>query len=104
MAFLVVAAVCFLPFVVLSPHGLGAMFSDQLDRPLQVESLGAAVLMAAEHLGLHRLATIDSHGAQALSGHGAGLAADLSTVFEVLGALAVWFFFGVVAAPMARRH
>jgi hypothetical protein len=85
--------VCFLPFAVLSPHGLRAMFSDQLDRPLQVESLGAAVLMAAEHLGLHPLATIDSHGAQALSGHGAGLAADLSTVLEVAAVLAVMIFF-----------
>ncbi len=93
VAFAVVAAACFLPFAVLAPHGLRAMFSDQLDRPLQVESLGAAVLMAAEHLGLHPLATIDSHGAQALSGHGAGLAADLSTVFEVIAALAVWIFF-----------
>ncbi len=93
VAFAVVAAMCFLPFAVLAPHGLRAMFSDQLDRPLQVESLGAAVLMAAEHLGLHPLATIDSHGAQALSGHGAGLAADLSTVFEVIAALAVWIFF-----------
>jgi hypothetical protein len=93
VAFVVAAAVCFLPFAVLAPHGLEAMFSDQLDRPLQVESLGAAVLMAAEHLGLHPLATIDSHGAQALSGHGAGLAADLSTVFEVVAALAVWIFF-----------
>ena len=75
----------------LAPHGLRAMFSDQLDRPLQVESLGAAVLMAAEHLGMRPLATIDSHGAQALSGHGAGLAADLSTVLEVIAAvLAVW--------------
>ena len=93
VAFVAVAAVCFLPFAVLAPHGLRAMFSDQLDRPLQVESLGAAILMAAEHLGLRPLTTIDSHGAQALSGHGAGLAADLSTVFEVIAALAVWIFF-----------
>jgi hypothetical protein len=93
VAFVIVAAACFLPFAVLAPHGLQTMFSDQLDRPLQVESLGAAVLMAAEHLGLHPLATIDSHGAQALSGRGAGLAADLSTVFEIAAALAVWIFF-----------
>ena len=71
-AFVVVAAACFLPFAILAPDGLRAMFADQLGRPLQVESLGAAVLMAAEHLGMRPLATIDSHGAQALSGHGAG--------------------------------
>ena len=32
-----------------------AMFADQLNRPLQVESLGAAVLMAAQHLGMRPL-------------------------------------------------
>ncbi|HEX4325110.1 MAG TPA: glycosyltransferase 87 family protein [Gaiellaceae bacterium] len=92
-AFVAVAAACFLPFAVLAPDGLRAMFSDQLDRPLQVESLGAAVIMAAEHLGLHPLATVTSHGAQALSGHGAGLAADLSTVLEVAAVVAIWVVF-----------
>ncbi len=92
-AFVAVAVVCFLPFAVLAPDGLRAMFSDQLDRPLQVESLGAAVIMAAEHLGLHPLTTVTSHGAQALSGHGAGLAADLSTVLEVAAVVAIWIVF-----------
>ena len=58
-AFVAVATACFLPFAIIAPDGLGAMFSDQLGRPLQVESLGAAVLMAAEHLGMRPLATID---------------------------------------------
>jgi hypothetical protein len=92
-AFVAVAAACFLPFAIIAPDGLGAMFSDQLGRPLQVESLGAAVLMAAEHLGMRPLATIDSHGAQALSGHGAGLAANLSTVLEIAAVVAVWIVF-----------
>jgi hypothetical protein len=92
-AFVVVAAVCFLPFAVLGPGGLRAMFAVQLDRPLQVESLGAAVLMAGEHLGMRPLATIGSHGGQALSGRGAGLAADLSTVLEIVSVLAVWVVF-----------
>jgi Glycosyltransferase family 87 len=92
-AFVGVAAACFLPFVILAPDGLRAMFADQLGRPLQVESLGAAVLMAAEHFGMRPLATIDSHGAQALSGHGAGLAANLSTVLEVVTVVAIWVLF-----------
>jgi hypothetical protein len=78
---------------VLAPDGLHAMFSDQFGRPLQVESIGAAVLMAAQHLGLHPLTTVTSHGAQALSGRGAGLAADLSTAGEVVSVLAVWIAF-----------
>src|SRR5438876_4909367 len=94
-AFVAVAAACFIPFAVLGPHGLRAMFTDQLDRPLQLESLGAAVLMAAQHVGMRPLATIDSHGAQALSGRGAGLAADLSTVFEVVTVVAIWIVFAL---------
>jgi uncharacterized membrane protein len=92
-AFLAVGAACFLPFAVLAPDGLHSMLSDQLSRPLQVESLGAAVLMAAQHLGMHPLATVSTHGAQALSGRGAGLAADLSTALELAGVLAVWILF-----------
>jgi hypothetical protein len=87
------AAACFVPFAVLAPDGLRAMFSDQLDRPLQVESLGAAVLIAAQHLGMRPLATVTTHGAQALSGRGAGLAADVSTVLEITAVLAVWIVF-----------
>jgi glycosyl transferase family 87 len=94
-AFVVVAAVCFLPFAVLAPSGLRGMFSDQLSRPLQVESLGAGVLMAGEHLGLRPLRTVNSHGAQALSGRGAGLAADLSTVLEIVAVIAVWWLYAV---------
>jgi glycosyl transferase family 87 len=92
-SFVVAAAACFLPFALLAPDGLRAMFSDQLGRPLQVESLGAAVLMALQHLGMRPLATIDSHGAQALSGRGAGLAADLSSALEIVAVLAVWIVF-----------
>ncbi|HZT85715.1 MAG TPA: glycosyltransferase family 87 protein [Gaiellaceae bacterium] len=97
-AFVAVAAACFVPFAILGPAGLRAMFADQLGRPLQVESLGAAVLMAAQRFGMAPLATVSSHGAQALSGRGAGLAATLSTVLEVTTVLAVWILFA------RRRH
>jgi len=89
-AAVVVAAACFIPFAVVAPGGLRASLSGQLDRPLQVESLGAAILMAAQHLGMRPLATITSHGAQALSGRGAGLAALLSTAAEIATVLGVW--------------
>jgi hypothetical protein len=91
--FVGVATACFLPFAILAPDGLRAMFADQLDRPLQVESLGAAVLMAAQHLGMRPLATVNSHGGQALSGDGAWLAAGLSTAVEITTVFAVWFVF-----------
>jgi Glycosyltransferase family 87 len=94
-AFLAAAALCFIPFAVIAPGGLHAMFSDQLGRPLQVESLGSAVLMAGQQVGMRPFTTVTSHGAQALSGRGAGLAADLSTVVEIVAVLAVWTVFGV---------
>jgi hypothetical protein len=98
VTFVVVAGACFVPFAVLAPHGLHAMLSDQLGRPLQVESLGSAVLMAAQHLGMRPLATVTTHGAQALSGRGAGLAADLSTALEIASVIAIWVAFA------RRRH
>jgi hypothetical protein len=103
VAFVAVAAACFLPFAVLAPHGLRAMFADQLDRPLQVESLGSAVLMAAQHLGMRPLSTIDSHGGQALSGRGAGLAADVSTVLEIAAVVAVWIVFARRRRPLGEQ-
>ena len=92
-AFAVVALACFLPFLALSPGGVAASLRSQLQRPLQVESLGAAVLMAAQHLGMRPPATIDAGGGQALSGRGAGLAADLSTALEVGAVVGVWAVF-----------
>jgi hypothetical protein len=101
-AFATVALACFLPFLIIAPHGVRAMFADQLDRPLQVESLGAAVLMAAQHLGMHPLHTVNSHGAQALTGRGTGLAADLLTVLEVATVVAIWVVFARRRSPDAE--
>ena len=98
-AFVLVAAACFVPFAILAPSGLRAMFADQLDRPLQVESLGAAVLMAAHHFGLRPFTTVSTHGAQALEGRGAGLAADLSTVLELTTVVAIWIVFARLRRP-----
>jgi hypothetical protein len=63
-----VLAVAFLPFLVLAPDGVAHSFGRQLSRPLQIESLGAALL-----LGLHHLAGLDvemrsGHGSQNLDG------------------------------------
>jgi hypothetical protein len=95
-AFVAVAAVCFLPFAVLAGNGLEASLRFQLDRPLQVESLGAAVLMAARHMGsTAALITVNDsrHAGQSLRGAGTGLAANLSTAFEVAAVLGVWIVF-----------
>ena len=49
-AFAVAALACVLPFLVLAPHGLLESFRSQAARGLQIESLGAQVVVAAHHV------------------------------------------------------
>ncbi len=81
----VVAAV-FLPFVVLAPHGMWASLHGQASRPLQIESLGAALFTTFGHPRV-----ISSHGSQNIAGHG-----GVATAFAIAqGAvlLALWIAF-----------
>ncbi len=97
-----VTAAAFLPFAILSPGGLGASLSGQLTRPLQVESLGSAVLIALHHVfGLH-LHSATSHGSQNLTGSAAGAVGVASTVLLVLTLLAVWVAFA--SRPVTERR
>jgi uncharacterized membrane protein len=81
---LVVAVV--LPFVVLAPHGLWRSVSGQFSRPLQVESLAAAVLTTFSHP--HVIAT---HGSLNLGGEGA--VAALTSVVELVVLAVLWVAF-----------
>ncbi|MDX6370853.1 MAG: hypothetical protein QOG93_2355 [Gaiellaceae bacterium] len=78
----VVAAV-FLPFVVLSPGGVWDSLYVQLSRPLQVESLGASLLLVGHHVFGFGLAGETSHGSQNLAGTAAGAFALASTLVQV---------------------
>ena len=81
-----VVAVIFLPFVVLSPHGVWASLHGQASRPLQIESLGASLLTTFDDPSV-----ISSHGSQNIAGHGAVAAAF--TVAQVVVLLALWIAF-----------
>ena len=71
-AWAVIAAACVVvPFLVLAPGGSWAALESQLDRPLQVESLGAALLVAAHHVANVPVAMVESHGSQNLAGDAA---------------------------------
>jgi glycosyl transferase family 87 len=52
VAVAVVVIVC-LPFLVLGPGGVRFSTTTQFERGLQMESLGASILMALDHLGLY---------------------------------------------------
>jgi uncharacterized membrane protein len=64
--FAAVALVIVLPFLILAPHGLIESFRSQAARGLQIESLGAQVLVAADHLGLYSV-TVAHHTKGAVS-------------------------------------
>lgn len=84
-----VAAVVFLPFVVLAPAGVGSSLSRQLGRPLQIESLGAAVLLVFHQLGMP-LGWNSSHGSQNLTGTVATVAAAVTGVVQTGVLLWLW--------------
>jgi Mannosyltransferase (PIG-M) len=90
-------AVVFLPFVVLAPGGVWHSVSIQLGRPLQVESLGAALLLVGHHVFGFGLAGETSHGSQNLDGAAADALGVASTVAQV--AVLVWIWVSFARQP-----
>ncbi len=81
-----VLAVAVVPFLVVAPHGLIDSVHGQASRPLQIESLGAALLTTFAHPHV-----VDSHGSQGLGGHGAFGA--LFVLAQAAALLALWIAF-----------
>jgi hypothetical protein len=90
-------ALIFLPFVVLAPGGVWHSVSVQLGRPLQVESLGAAVLLVAHHVFGFGLAGETSHGSQNVAGAAADALGIASTVVQI--AVLVWIWVSFARGP-----
>jgi Glycosyltransferase family 87 len=55
IAFLVAAGVLFLPFFLIAPGGVGFSFKTQIERHLQIETLGSSILLAGSKLGIHHV-------------------------------------------------
>src|SRR5439155_19896445 len=66
--FAAVLAFVILPFAILSPGGVADSLTQQLGRPLQIESLGSAILLAAHRLGAYQPTVVSTHGSQNLAG------------------------------------
>lgn len=100
----IVVAVCaavFLPFAAVAPGGLGHSFGVQLHRPLQLESLGAQILIALHNdagTTLHVFSTVS----QNLSGPGTHLAAVLSSIAQLVALLAAWALYA--RGPQTRER
>ena len=85
-----VLGVILLPFAVIAPEGLADSLGRQLGRPLQIESLGAAVLLAAHQAGIYDATVVSSHGSQNLDGPLPDVLAVVQSVLQALALLAVW--------------
>jgi uncharacterized membrane protein len=97
-----VVAAAWVPFLVLAPHGVWHSVWVQASRPLQVESLGAALLLGAHHaLGLG-LTMDSSHGSQNLTGAGPDTLAVVLSVLQLAALLTTWILFA--RGPATRER
>jgi uncharacterized membrane protein len=80
----------YLPFVILAPEGVADSVGRQLSRPLQIESLGSALLLAAHDLFGTGVEMHSSHGSQNLIGTSADVLAVALSIAQV--AVLVWLW------------
>jgi uncharacterized membrane protein len=95
-AFAAVSAVVVGPFLALAPDGLAESFRAQAARGLQVESLGASVLAAADRLGVYSATVVHRTGraiSYELTGSLPEVLAAVSSAAQVLAVLLVaWLY------------
>jgi hypothetical protein len=101
-AFVGVVAAIVLPFAVVAPGGVWDAFWRQAGRPLQLESLGSGVLLAAHHLFGLGLTMESSHGSQNLAGSLADAVAVVSTVLQLAALVAIWVLYARGPATTER--
>jgi hypothetical protein len=82
-AFLLAAALPFLPALLASPRGVAALFDYHLARPLQLESVLATPFLALHLAGAGGPAVVSSFGSQNLAGPAAALVARLAPLLTV---------------------
>ena len=80
-----------LPFAVVGPTGLGFTVKSQLVRGLQMESLGASVLMALDHLGLYHAHVVVGQPYSLDVGGGVAKAVGVLSTLLTIGAL-LWVY------------
>ena len=100
--FALVLGLIVLPFALVGAEGLVDSVERQLDRPLQIESLGASVLLAANQLGLYDPAVVSTHGSQNLAGELPDALATVQTVLQATLLVGVWALFARGPATSAR--
>ena len=85
-----VVAVVILPFLALAPHGVWESVVRQASRPLQIESLASAVLLASHQVGGLAITMESSRGSQNLSGSLPDALGTASSALLVVALLGIW--------------
>jgi uncharacterized membrane protein len=91
--FAAVIALVVVPFAAIAPGGLVDSVETQLDRPLQIESLGSSLLLAGHRLGVYDATVVSSSGSQNLSGALPDALALAQTGLQALAIALVWAVF-----------
>jgi uncharacterized membrane protein len=92
----------YLAFLVVEPYPVLLSIGRQLGRPLQIESLGAAVLVALHNVAGMPLGWASSHGSQNLTGDVASVAAVLLSLAQAAALGWLWIRFARGPAEPAR--
>jgi uncharacterized membrane protein len=93
--FLAVALAVVAPFAAYDLHGVVSSFRSQASRGLQVESLGAAILLAGDKLGLYHAHVVETFhvAGRNLRGSLPDGVAVATLVLEVAAVAAIWVFY-----------
>jgi hypothetical protein len=99
---LAVVALVFAPFVAVAPDGVWDGLWNQASRPLQIESLGAGILLVAHHVFGTGITVETSHGSQNLAGTAPDVLAVLQSVVQAAALVATWILFARGPASRSR--
>ena len=96
------AVLVYLPFLLVAPDGVLDSLGRQLGRPLQIESLGAGVLLALHHAFGMSLDWASGSGSQNLTGRSADALALVQGVAQAVALVLVWWGFARGPATAER--
>jgi uncharacterized membrane protein len=90
-----VAATVVAPFAAYAPHGVFESFRSQAERGLQIESLGAALLLVLDRLGVYDAAVVRTSGVagRELAGGVPDALAGVLLALEALAVVTVWLLY-----------
>jgi hypothetical protein len=95
-----IVAAWLVPFAAAAPEGIWSSLSGQARRPLQIESLGGSILLAAHQLWGQGISSISSYGSDNLTGPLPDALATMQAVLVGAVLVAIWTAF--VRGPATR--